>query len=438
MDLAKSKLTRNILIGLAVGIACGLALSQLIEFQTNEAGEFLRDANGRKILADGFLETQVVGGLLTFLGDIFIRALTMIVAPLVFVSLVCGTAAMNDIRKLGTVGLKTLALYLLTTCLAISLGIALALIVKPGAGVNLTVASSYAPTEAESIFDVLADIVPSNLVSAFASSDMLQIIFAAAIFGLAIVVSGSKGQPVLRFFEGLNEVIMNAVILIMFYAPIGVFAKIALVFATEGFDTILALSKYFGLVAVTLVVHAAVVYPSMLKLLGRLSPVAFLRKFREAQLFAFSTASSNATIPVTLRSLEDRLGVDNKIASFTVPLGATINMDGTAIMQGVATVFIAQYAGVDLSFAQILTVIFTATIASVGTAGVPSAGLVMLVIVLNQVGLPVEHIGMIVGIDRLLDMLRTAVNVTGDAVVTCIVAKSEGQLDQARYDDPDA
>lgn len=438
MDFAKSNLTRNILIGLALGVLAGLVLSQLVDFRTNDAGEFLLDEKGRRILADGFLESIVVSGVLQLLGDVFIRALQMIVVPLVFVSLVCGTAAMNDIRKLGTVGVKTLVLYLATTCMAISLGIAFALLVKPGAGLDFGGVASFEATEASSPFQVLTEIVPSNLVEAFVSANMLQIIFAAVLFGLAIVVSGEAGQGVLRFFTRLNEVIMKSVFLIMLYAPIGVFAKIAQVFATEGFDTIMALGKYFTLVAVVLVVHGLVVYPAMLRFIGGLNPFIFLKKMREIQAFAFSTASSNATIPVTLRGLEKRLGADNKIASFTVPFGATINMDGTAIMQGVATIFIAQYAGVDLSFAQILTVIFTATIASVGTAGVPSAGLVMLVIVLKQVGLPVEYIGMIVGIDRLLDMVRTAVNVTGDAAVTCLVAKSEKQLDEALYNDREA
>lgn len=439
MDPAKSNLTRNILIGLGLGVIVGLALSRLVDFQTDDTGQLLLDDKGRRILAEGFLESFVVSGVLQLLGDVFIRALQMIVVPLVFVSLVCGTAAMNDIRKLGTVGVKTLGLYLATTCVAISLGIAFALLVKPGAGLDFGGVASFEATESSSSpFQVLTEIVPNNLVEAFVSANMLQIIFAAALFGLAIVVSGEAGQGVLRFFNRLNEVIMKSVLLIMLYAPIGVFAKIAQVFATEGFDTIMALGKYFTLVAVVLVVHGLVVYPAMLKFIGGLNPFIFLKKMREVQAFAFSTASSNATIPVTLRDLEKRIGVDNKIASFTVPFGATINMDGTAIMQGVATIFIAQYAGVDLTFAQILTVIFTATIASVGTAGVPSAGLVMLVIVLKQVGLPVEYIGMIVGIDRLLDMVRTAVNVTGDAAVTCLVAKSEKQLDEALYNDREA
>ena len=437
MDPAKSKLTRNILIGLVLGMVCGLVLGQIVSFQTDANGAFLLNEKGQKILAEGFAETYVVQGALELMGQVFIRALTLIVAPLVFVSLVCGTAAMDDMRKLGSIGLKTFGVYVLTTAAAISLGILLATLFKPGAGLDIP-AVAYTPSEPKSTLQVLIEIVPNNFFSALVRVDMLQIIFAAMLCGVAIVAAGEAGRPAQRLFESLNEVVMKAVTLLMYYAPIGVFAKIAQVFATEGFDTILALFKYFALVFVTLLLHGLIFYPALLKVVGRLDPIIFMRKFRETQMFAFSTASSNATIPLTLRALQTRLGVSKKVSAFTIPFGATINMDGTAIMQGVATVFIAQYAGVDLSLGQIVTVIFTATIASIGTAGVPSAGLVMLVIVLNQIGLPVEAIGLIIGIDRLLDMVRTAVNVTGDAAVTCIVAKSENQLDEAVFSDPKA
>jgi len=263
---------------------------------------------------------------------------------------------------------------------------------------------------------------------------MLQIIAAALAFGIALVVSGDHGRRILDIFKDLNEVIMKLVIIVMLMAPFGVFAKISQVFAKEGFDTIFALGKYFILVIVVLLIHGLVVYPTMLKVLTGLNPLQFFKKMRSVQLFAFSTASSNATIPVTMRAVEERLGASNKVASFTVPLGATINMDGTAIMQGVATVFIAQLSGIDLSIGQYLTVILAATMASVGTAGVPSAGLVMLTMVLGLVGLPPDKIGLIIGIDRLLDMVRTAVNVTGDSAITCIIANSERALDKNVYD----
>jgi Na+/H+-dicarboxylate symporter len=363
----------------------------------------------------------------------------LLVVPLVFVSLVCGTAAMDDVRKLGKIGLKTVALYLLTTCVAISLAMTLASIFKPGLGVETTVQEDYVATEAPTIWQVLTDMFPINPVSSMAEGNMLQIIVFSILFGLAMVVSGKPGQRVLDLFSDLNEIVLNLVLILMLIAPFGVFAKITIVFADQGFAAFGDLGKYFGLVILTLVIHAVVVYPALLKLLSGLSPKQFLKSFYRVQIFAFSTASSNATLPVTLETVEKKLGVKNSTASFTVPLGATINMDGTAIMQGVATIFIAQLSGVDLNLSQILMVVVTATLASIGTAGVPGVGLVMLAMVLNQVGLPVEKISLIVGIDRILDMVRTAVNVTGDAAVSCIVAKSEGQLDEETfYADSDA
>lgn len=380
-----------------------------------------------------FIKEQILDGALGLVGDIFIRSLKLLVVPLVFVSLVCGTAAMDDVRKLGKIGLKTVGLYLLTTCIAVSIAMAMAFVFKPGIGVAPSVAQDYVAQEAPTLWQVLANMFPTNPVAAMADGNMLQIIVFSILFGLAMVVSGAAGQRVLKVFSDLNEIVLNLVMLLMLIAPFGVFAKITIVFAEQGTAAIGELGKYFGLVIVALLVHALVVYPVLLKLLSGLSPVQFLRNFYKVQIFAFSTASSNATLPVTLETVEKKLGVKNSTASFTVPLGATINMDGTAIMQGVATVFIAQLSGVDLSFGEIIMVVVTATLASIGTAGVPGVGLIMLAMVLNQVGLPIEKISLIVGIDRILDMLRTAVNVTGDAAVTCIVAKSEGQLDEDIY-----
>jgi Na+/H+-dicarboxylate symporter len=437
MDLHKIKLTRYILISMIVGALAGLTLSRFVEFVVNpETGELLLDAKNHPVLAHGFVADWVINGFFEFLSEAFIRSLKALVVPLVFVSLVCGTAAMDDVRKLGTVGLKTLALYLGTTAIAITIAIVFSLLIRPGEGVATIAVNNFEPGETKSLLSVFIDIFPVNIGSAFVAGNMLQIIAAALSFGVALVLSGKHGERVLSFFKDLNEVIMKLVILVMLMAPLGVFAKIAQVFATEGFETIFALGKYFLLVVIVLLIHAFVVYPTMLKLFTGVSPIIFFKKLRNVQMFAFSTASSNATIPITLRATEERLGVSNKIASFTVPLGATINMDGTAIMQGVATVFIAQMSGIDLSITQYLTVILAATMASVGTAGVPSAGLVMLTMVLGLVGLPPDKIGLIIGIDRLLDMVRTAVNVTGDAAITCIVAKSEGQLDEEVFNRP--
>jgi DAACS family dicarboxylate/amino acid:cation (Na+ or H+) symporter len=284
---------------------------------------------------------------------------------------------------------------------------------------------------------VLINMVPRNPLQAMVEGQMLQIIVFALLFGFSISLVGERGRHVLNFFTDLNEVIMQMIFLIIKVAPLGVFALLARTFATEGFALILPLAGYFFTVVIVLALQLFVTYSMLLRLAG-LSPTRFLLQMRTVMSFAFSTSSSSATIPVTLNTLETRLGVQNSIASFTVPLGATINMDGTAIMQGVATVFIANVYGVELHMADYVTVVLTATLASVGAAGVPSAGLIMLAMVLGQVGLPVEGIALIIGIDRLLDMLRTAVNVTGDGAVTCLVAQSEGALDREIFMDPRA
>jgi Na+/H+-dicarboxylate symporter len=269
------------------------------------------------------------------------------------------------------------------------------------------------------------------------SGSMLQIIFTAILFGLSMAMLGEKTKKLNNWFNEANEVILKMVTLLMIIAPYGVFCLVAKVFASQGFDAIVPLFKYFFVVLAVLVIHAAIVYPSMLKILSGLSPVIFFKKFKSVMMFAFSTSSSNATIPVTLEKVEHDFGVNNSVASFTVPLGATINMDGTAIMQGVATVFISQAYGIEIPLTGYLLVIMTATLASIGTAGVPGVGLITLAMVLKQAGLPEEGIGLIIGVDRLLDMTRTAVNVTGDAAITCIVAKSENQFDRAVYESPD-
>jgi Na+/H+-dicarboxylate symporter len=362
-------------------------------------------------------------------GEIFLASLRLLVVPLVFVSLVCGTASLDDLTKLGRVGGRTLLLYLATTAVAITLALSAAVIVQPGAGFELSTDVSFQAQQPPSLVQTLINLFPTNPIKAMAEGNMLQIIVFAGLFGLAVTTAGERGRRVLSFFEDVNDVIMRLVMILMFFAPYGVFCLIAKVFAVQGFAAIAPLAKYFLVVLFVLVLHAAVTYSTLLRLLAGASPLHFFRKMRAPLALAFSTASSGATLPVTLRTVEQRLGVHNQIASFTVPLGATINMDGTAIMQGVAAGFIAQAYGIDIGMTGYLMVVLTATLASVGTAGVPGVGLIMLAMVLRQVNLPVEGIGLIIGVDRLLDMVRTAVNVTGDGVVSCIVAKSEGQLD---------
>jgi Na+/H+-dicarboxylate symporter len=415
---ASSSLTVRILIGMAAGLFFGLAL--------NFAG------------VSGVAQDWIVGGFLYAGGEIFLATLKLLVVPLVLVSLVCGTASINDIAKLGRVGGKTLGLYLVTTAIAITLALVAAVIFEPGEGFALSTSLAYEASEPPSLIETIVALFPTNPVKAMAEGNMLQIIVFAGFLGLAIATSGAPGQRVLAVFQDLNEVIMRLVMILMAFAPYGVFCLIAKVFAAQGFSAIAPLARYFVLVLCVLVVHATFTYSLMLRSLAHLDPVRFFRKMRDPLVLAFSTASSGATLPVTLRTVERRLGVDNSIASFTVPLGATINMDGTAIMQGVATAFIAQAYGIEIGWTGYLMVVLTATLASIGTAGVPGVGLVMLAMVLRQVNLPVEGIGIIIGVDRLLDMVRTAVNVSGDAAVSCVVARSEGQLELGTFEDPDA
>lgn len=426
----KSSLTTRIIIGMISGIALGTFLQWLMP-------------NGRDFVIDLFLvelslQHFLVDGVLEIIGQIFMASLRMLVVPLVFVSLVCGVCSLQDTTKLGRIGGKAIGLYLVTTAIAISFAIFIAIIVGPGDGVGMTASTSFTSREAPSFAQVIIQMFPTNPFEAFAQGNMLQIIVFALLFGIAIALSGKTGERVASLFEDLSEVIMRLVAILMNIAPYGVFALLASLFTTVSIETFGNLVVYFLVVLAVLFIHALVTYPVMLKLLTGLSPIVFLKKMRDAAIFAFSTASSNATIPVTLETATKKMGVDNSIASFTVPLGATINMDGTAIMQGVATVFIAQVFSQDLTLADYITVVLTATLASIGTAGVPGVGLIMLAMVLDQVGLPVEGIALIIGVDRLLDMTRTAVNVTGDSMVSIIVAKSENQFDNDMFLDKNA
>ena len=386
-----------------------------------------------------FIQDYFVNGLFHVVGTMFITGLKMLVVPLVTFSLICGVYGIGDINKLGRVGVKAFGLFILTTTLAITLAITVAAIVGPGEGFELTGdQGEFTAPVAPPLTEVIIDLIPGNPVAAYAEGNMLQIIFFTILFAVCMLMVGEPGRKVAEGAERLNKIMMQVVTVVMHVAPYGVFALMAKTFALQGLGLILPMIAYFGTVVVVLLLHATGTLMTLLKMLAGISPVMFLRKMRTVQIFAFSTSSSNATIPVTLRTTERRLGVDNPTASFIVPFGATINMDGTAIMQGVATIFIANVYGIDLGLSGYLTVIGMAVLASIGTAGVPGVGLIMLAMVFNQVGLPVEGIALIMGVDRLLDMMRTAVNVTGDAAITCIVAKSEGSLDEGTFYDPDA
>ena len=378
-------------------------------------------------------DTVIVEGVLYVVGQGFIRLMQMLVVPLVLCSLVCGSMAIGDTKTLGKVGVKTIGFYLVTTALAVCVALGSALLINPGRGLDMdavqkgTVSST---TEATSLVDTLLNIILKNPVQSMANGDMLPIIVFALFVGIMLAKLGTRGSVVANFFSQFNDVMMEMTMAIMKIAPIGVFCLIARTFATVGFSAFAPMLKYMGNVTLALAIQCLVVYQILLFVFTRLNPFKFIKKFLPVMGFAFSTATSNATIPMSIDTLSKKMGVSKQISSFTIPLGATINMDGTSIMQGVAVVFIAQAYGIPLTMGNLATVVVTATLASIGTAGVPSVGLVTLAMVLNSVGLPTEGIALIMGIDRILDMIRTAVNITGDAVCTTIVCHQEGSLNR--------
>lgn len=411
----KIGLTTKIFIALLLGAVFGMVLCYLIP--------------------EGQIRDQIiVDGVLYVIGQGFIRLMKMLVVPLVFCSLVCGSMAIGDTKKLGTVGVRTIAFYLVTTALAITIALGIGNLLDPGKGLDMSAVQSNAASveemQATSLSETLLNIIPDNPIGSLATGNMLQIIVFALIIGVILAKLGERTETVANFFSQFNDIMMEMTMLVMSLAPIGVFCLIARTFAGIGFSAFLPLGKYMLAVLIALVLQCVVVYLGLLKIFTGLNPVKFIRNFFPVMAFAFSTATSNATIPLSIDTLAKKMGVSKKISSFTIPLGATINMDGTAIMQGVAVVFAAQAFGIHLEMIDYITVIGTATLASIGTAGVPSVGLVTLTMVFNSVGLPVEAIGLIMGIDRILDMTRTAVNITGDAVCTTIVAHQNKALDR--------
>jgi len=369
----------------------------------------------------------------TPVGKIFINLITMLVVPIVFISIALGTAGLGDPKKLGRIGLKTVLYFLVTTAAAIVIGLGLAFLFEPGnAGTFNTEGLEYTSEEAPPISDTLMNIIPTNPIQSFAEANMLQIIVFAIFIGFALTMLGSKVSRVQEVLEQGNDIMMFLVNLVMKFAPYGTFALLASAIGKQGFDAIKAMGLYMIVVLLALVVHAIVTYGSSILILAKRNPIQFFKGFAPAMSVAFSTSSSNATLPVSMSVAQKNLGVPKEISSFVQPLGATINMDGTAIMQGVATVFIAQVYDVELTWTALLIVVLTAVLASVGTAGVPGVGLIMLAMVLSSVNLPVEGIALIIGIDRLLDMARTAVNITGDAACAVIVAESEKRVDNKR------
>lgn len=379
----------------------------------------------------------IVEGIFYVIGQGFISLMKMLVVPLVFCSIVCGAASIGDTKTLGKVGVRTIIFYICTTMLAVAVALSVASLINPGLGLDMsavenvkTTIDSSATNTNLSLVDTILNIIPTNPIASLANGEMLQIIVFALIVGIILAKLKDKAQLVSNFFQQGNDIMMEMTMMIMKIAPIGVFCLVGRTFSELGFSAMVPMFKYMITVVLALAIQCYGVYMIMLRVFAGLNPFKFAKKFFPVQAFAFSTATSNATIPLNIDTLEEKVGVSRKISGFTIPLGATINMDGTSIMQGVAVVFVAQAFGIHLDPADYLTVIATATLASIGTAGVPSVGLVTLAMVFDSVGLPVSGIGLIMGIDRILDMLRTAVNITGDAVCTTIVAKQNKELDK--------
>ena len=413
----KIGLTTRIFIALIAGAIVGIALNM-----------FAADVD--------FVQNVLVNGIFYVVGQGFIRLMQMLVVPLVFCSLICGATAIGDSKTLGKVGVKIIGFYIFTTMMAVAVALGIGLLIKPGMGLDMSqiqTAEVAASSDSVSFAETLLNIIPKNPIGALANGEMLQVIVFALIVGVILAKLQDKTQLVTNFFQQGNDIMMEMTMMVMGLAPIGVFCLISKTFAGLGFSAMVPMFKYMGAVLLALFIQCCGVYQILLALLTRLNPLRFLKKFAPVMGFAFSTATSNATIPMNIDTLEEKIGVNRRISSFTIPLGATINMDGTSIMQGVAVVFVAQAFGIQLSPADYLTVIATATLASIGTAGVPSVGLVTLAMVFDSVGLPVAGIGLIMGIDRILDMARTAVNITGDAVCTTIVAHQDSALNKSVF-----
>jgi len=408
-------LTRNILLGMFLGFVLG-SIAYYLDIIPSSIENFI----------------QVY--IFNLGGSIFINLLKMLIVPLVFFSLVSGISSLSSLTSLGNITIKTISLYLGTTAIAVSISLLVASIFKPGAGYSSNIAAPEKLPEGQSVYSTILDIFPSNIIEAMANNQMLAIVFFSILFGLALNKTNHLTGNLSESFERLNTVFMQLVLMIMSYAPIGVFCLIGKFVITDGLDIFQEAVMYVVLLISVLIFHAIVTYSIFLKIFTNLSPIVFFRKMKETAIFAFSTSSSAATIPVTLKTVTTDLGVNKNIGSFVIPVGATINMDGTAIMQGMATVFIAQMSGIDLSIFQYVQVVLLAVVASIGAAAVPSAGTITLVIILQQFGLPLEAIGIILAVDRILDMIRTSVNVTGDATVACIVAQSEEMLDKTVFD----
>ena len=411
-----TNLTRNIIIGLFLGFLVGSFLFYTDFFPSS---------------FDSFVELYIF----KMGGEIFMNLLKLLVVPLVFFSLVTGISSLGSSQSLGSLTFKTVGFYLLTTAIAVSLALLAGSFFQPGSNysADIALAAPSSLPQGQGIYSTITGIFPSNIIQAMADNQMLAIVFFSILFGLALNKTNHLTGNFSESFAKLNTVFLQLIVMVMSFAPIGVFCLIGKFVIADGLDIFQDVLAYVVLLISLLIFHALFTYSIFLKFIGGLSPITFFKKIKNVALFAFSTSSSAATIPVTLKTVNQDLGVNQNVASFVVPVGATINMDGTAIMQGLATVFIAQMSGIDLTLFQYGQVVLLAVATSIGTAAVPSAGTITLIIILQQFNLPLEAIGIILAVDRVLDMIRTSVNVTGDAAIACIVAKSENQLDESIF-----
>ncbi|MFT6925814.1 MAG: Na+/H+-dicarboxylate symporter [Psychromonas sp.] len=368
------------------------------------------------------------------IGTLFINAIKMLIVPLVFFSLIVGITSMQDTNKMGRISLKAIILYLGTTAVAITIGLGLAALFTPGAGLNMIANNPDAiGKEAPALVQTLLNMIPQNPVGALAAGNILQIIIFAIGLGVSLALIGEKAEPAIKLFESLAEAMYKLTELVMKLAPYGVFGLMAWVAGKYGLEVLLPLIKVIAVVFLAALLHIAVFYTGMISIVARLNPIRYLKGLSNPAVVAFTTTSSSGTLPATIKASREEMGVSKGVASFVLPLGATINMDGTALYQGVCALFVAQAFNIDLATSDYITIILTATLASVGTAGVPGAGLIMLSLVLTTVGLPIEGLAIVAGIDRILDMARTTVNICGDMMVSILVAKSEGELDMDVY-----
>ena len=402
--------TKQVLISMVAGIFVGL----IINFY---------------FISYVFIESFLIGDIFSTISSLFLILLKMIVLPLIFVSIVSGIISINDVSTLGRIGIKTISLYIFTTIIAISLALIASSLVNYNLGNLVIPVAPVTNVAASSNTNIILSFFPENFFSALANGNVIQVLVFAIFIGISSSIIKKEIPEFINLIDNLNKVFNKLVLLIIKLTPIAVFCLLGKTFATQGIDVFIPLLKYFMVVVGVLLFHFFFTYSVLLGLLTKLNLKIFFKKLKSLLVFTFSTASSNASIPFTLNTVTKKFGVNKSIASFSIPLGATINMDGTAIMQGCATFFLASYYGIDLVFNDFLVIIVTATIASIGTAGIPSAGILMLSLILSEIGIPLEGITLLLGVDRLLDMMRTSVNVSGDTCITCIVANSENLID---------